>query len=76
MTARTASVKRDTLETQITVDVNLDGSGDSTFNTGIPFLEHMLDQISRHGLIDLNIQASAISRCYRLLWAPRFRNAR
>jgi len=54
---RTASVSRDTLETQITVDVNLDGTGIVELETGIPFLEHMLDQIGRHGLIDLKINA-------------------
>jgi imidazoleglycerol-phosphate dehydratase len=53
---RTASVKRDTLETNIQVSLNLDGSGKSTFATGVPFLEHMMDQIARHGLIDLDIQ--------------------
>lgn len=58
MTARTASVSRDTLETQITVELNLDGTGESKFDTGIPFLEHMLEQISRHGLIDLDIHAN------------------
>ncbi len=57
MAQRTATVTRDTLETQITVAVNLDGTGVSTFDTGIPFLEHMLDQIARHGLIDLDINA-------------------
>jgi len=57
MTARTASVSRDTLETQISVELNLDGKGESQFDTGIPFLEHMLDQIARHGLIDLKIDA-------------------
>lgn len=55
MTERTASVSRDTLETQITVTANLDGSGKGVFDTGVPFLEHMMDQISRHGLIDLDI---------------------
>lgn len=55
MTERTASVERNTLETQIKVDVNLDGTGKTQFDTGMPFLEHMLDQIGRHGLIDLNI---------------------
>ena len=57
MTARTASVSRDTLETQISVELNLDGKGESQFDTGIPFLEHMLDQIARHGLVDLKIDA-------------------
>ena len=54
---RSASVTRDTLETQITVSVNLDGSGECRLSTGIPFLEHMLDQVARHGLIDLDIEA-------------------
>jgi imidazoleglycerol-phosphate dehydratase len=57
MSARTAQVKRDTLETRIEVDLNLDGSGDSQLETGIPFLEHMLDQVARHGLLDLTIKA-------------------
>lgn len=54
---RTAEISRDTLETQIRVAVNLDGTGQVNFNTGLPFLEHMLDQIARHGLIDLTIHA-------------------
>lgn len=54
---RTASVTRNTLETRITVEVNLDGTGVADFNTGIPFLEHMLDQVARHGLVDLKIHA-------------------
>lgn len=58
MVDRTATIKRKTLETQISVNVNLDGKGISTFKTGIPFLEHMLDQVARHGLVDLDIQAS------------------
>ena len=57
MAERTATVKRDTLETQIEVTLNLDGTGKSEFNTGVPFLEHMLDQVGRHGLLDLWIQA-------------------
>ncbi len=57
MSQRTAKVTRDTLETQISVSLNLDGEGKSNFSTGIPFLEHMLDQIARHGLIDLEISA-------------------
>ena len=57
MAERVAQVKRDTLETQIQVKVNLDGSGQSTFETGVPFLDHMLDQVARHGMIDLDIQA-------------------
>lgn len=56
MTQRSASVQRDTLETQIGVSLNLDGNGDSRFDTGVPFLEHMMDQIARHGLIDLDVQ--------------------
>ena len=57
MAERKATVERNTLETQITASVNLDGSGAAQFDTGIPFLEHMLDQIARHGLIDLEIKA-------------------
>lgn len=55
--SRTASVERNTLETQIKVELNLDGTGKSSFDTGVPFLEHMMDQIARHGMIDLSIQA-------------------
>ncbi len=57
MTQRSANVSRDTLETQISVVLNLDGSGKSSFDTGIPFLEHMLEQIARHGAFDLEITA-------------------
>ncbi|MBK1716235.1 imidazoleglycerol-phosphate dehydratase HisB [Thiocystis violacea] len=55
---RRVQIERDTLETQIRVALDLDGSGRSNFQTGVPFLEHMLDQVARHGLIDLDIQAS------------------
>jgi imidazoleglycerol-phosphate dehydratase len=57
MKARTARIARDTLETQIEVSVNLDGSGTSDLASGIPFLDHMLDQVARHGLIDLTVKA-------------------
>lgn len=57
MTARTAQIKRDTAETRIEVGLNLDGSGTAQLATGLPFLDHMLDQVARHGLIDLRIQA-------------------
>ncbi|MFY9180140.1 MAG: imidazoleglycerol-phosphate dehydratase, partial [Venatoribacter sp.] len=53
--ARTASVERNTLETKIKVSINLDGTGVSKFDTGVPFLEHMMEQIARHGLIDLDV---------------------
>ncbi|MCE1243897.1 imidazoleglycerol-phosphate dehydratase HisB [Oryzomicrobium sp.] len=55
---RQADVTRNTLETQITVRVNLDGTGKSVLNTGVGFFDHMLDQIARHGLIDLEIEAN------------------
>lgn len=55
MTQRTAQVVRNTNETQITVNINLDGTGQCNFNTGVPFLEHMMEQIGRHGLIDLEV---------------------
>jgi len=57
MADRTAEVQRDTLETQIRVRLNLDGAGAGRFDTGVPFLDHMLDQVARHGLIDLEVKA-------------------
>ncbi|RZI44956.1 imidazoleglycerol-phosphate dehydratase HisB [Herbaspirillum sp. HC18] len=56
-TPRIAEVTRNTNETQIRVAINLDGTGQQKLNTGVPFLDHMLDQIARHGLIDLDIEA-------------------
>lgn len=55
---RIAAVSRNTNETQIRVAINLDGTGQQKLNTGVPFLDHMLDQIARHGLIDLEIEAT------------------
>ncbi len=57
MADRKATVNRDTLETQISVHVDIDGSGASRLDTGVPFFDHMLDQVARHGLIDLDIKA-------------------
>lgn len=54
---RTAEVTRNTQETQIQIRINLDGTGKQTIETGVPFLDHMLDQIARHGLIDMEIKA-------------------
>ncbi|MFA7239444.1 MAG: imidazoleglycerol-phosphate dehydratase HisB [Sulfuricellaceae bacterium] len=55
---RTAKISRNTLETQISVTLDLDGEGRATLETGVPFLDHMLDQIARHGLVDLEISAN------------------
>ena len=57
MSDRSVKVSRDTLETQISVSLHLDGSGKSSFDTGIPFLEHMLEQVARHGSLDLEVSA-------------------
>ncbi|MFI3122687.1 MAG: imidazoleglycerol-phosphate dehydratase HisB [Methylococcales bacterium] len=57
MTSRIATIERNTLETQITITINLDGTGKTNFQTGVPFLNHMLDQIARHGMIDMTIHA-------------------
>jgi imidazoleglycerol-phosphate dehydratase len=56
--SRIAQVTRNTSETQVSISLNLDGTGKSELNSGVPFLDHMLDQIARHGLIDLNVQAT------------------
>ncbi|MEQ8663775.1 MAG: imidazoleglycerol-phosphate dehydratase HisB [Gammaproteobacteria bacterium] len=57
MSTRSARVERNTKETQITVELGLDGCGQANFATGLPFLDHMLDQVARHGLVDLDIRA-------------------
>ena len=58
MTERIATITRDTLETQITVSINLDGTGKARFKTDVPFLEHMMMQIALHGMIDIEIEAN------------------
>ena len=58
MSERKADVSRNTLETQISIKLDVDGTGQSAFSTGVPFLEHMLEQIARHGLVDIDIQAT------------------
>ena len=58
MTERKVSVERNTLETQVKATINLDGTGEGSFAIGVPFLEHMLDQVARHGLIDLDVQCT------------------
>ena len=55
---RIAQITRNTSETQVSIELNLDGTGIAKLNSGVPFLDHMLDQIARHGLIDLNVQAT------------------
>ncbi len=54
---RKAEIPRGTSETEVVIKINLDGTGQTSFSTGFPFLEHMLDQIGRHGMIDLDIKA-------------------
>ncbi len=56
--SRTAEIERNTLETQVSIKLNLDGTGAAKLETGVPFLDHMLDQVARHGLIDLEIKAA------------------
>lgn len=58
MSARTACIQRDTRETQIEVEIDLDGKGCAELKTGLPFLEHMLDQVARHGMLDLRVKAT------------------
>ena len=58
MTDRTATITRDTYETQITVSINLDGTGKARFKTGVPFLDHMMHQIALHGMIDIEVEAN------------------
>lgn len=58
MTARAAKVERNTLETQVSVQLDIDGTGKGEINTGVPFLDHMLEQVVRHGLLDIAITAT------------------
>ena len=61
---RQAEIQRKTNETEISVFLNVDGTGVSDINTGVPFLDHMLHQISSHGLFDLNIKAIGVFYCF------------
>ena len=61
---RTADITRNTNETRVRVSINLDGTGQQSLNTGVPFLDHMLDQIARHGLIDLDIHCDGDVHIY------------
>ena len=70
MTERIAEVSRQTAETRITVKLNLDGTGRSKLHTGIGFFDHMLDQIARHGMIDLDIDAQGDLPLWPCLRAP------
>ena len=76
MSDRIASVERNTLETQIKVSINLDGTGKFNCVTGVPFLDHMLEQVARHGLIDLDIHAVGDLTSMRIIrwkiWALRW----
>ena len=58
MNERTATITRDTFETQITISINLDGTGKARFKTGVPFLDHMMHQIALHGMIDIEVEAN------------------
>jgi len=62
MTERIATITRDTFETQITVTINLDGTGKARFKTGVPFLDHMMHQIALHGMIDIEVEGEAYKR--------------
>ena len=57
MSERTSEIERNTSETQISVSIDIDGAGSSSIDIGVPFLEHMLDQVARHGVIDIRIKA-------------------
>ena len=67
MAERKATVKRDTLETKIQVSLNLDGNGKSKLDTGVAFLEHMLDQVARHGMFDLDVLAKGDVESWRAI---------
>lgn len=58
MTSRTAEIRRDTLETRIRARIDLDGTGQQALRVGVPFFEHMLEQVARHGLLDIDIEAA------------------
>ena len=76
MTSRTASVVRNTLETRIRIDLDIDGKGTGDLHSGVPFLDHMLDQIVRHGLVDLSVHCDGDTDICLLYTSPSPRDQR
>ena len=75
ITARLAHIMRNTSETQISIALNLDGTGRAELNTGVPFLDHMLDQIARHGLMDVSVTAKGDAATLKKIKSAGFADA-